>query len=130
MQSVPSAVDSSGFGHASLNISCSRRMLRQEHPDWKDRVAIVPISIDDTLPVLRDHLQKRGWTNTFNVWAGEGGWQSAPAKTFRVTGVPTTYIIGPQGTIVRAGHPAAMNIGDIVNTQLNPVGKVRNLFKN
>jgi thiol-disulfide isomerase/thioredoxin len=92
--------------------------LRQEHPDWKDRVALVPLSIDDTIPVLRDHLEKRGWTNTFNVWAGEGGWHSAPAATFRVTGVPTTYIINSHGTIVKAGHPATMNIGDEVDTQL------------
>ena len=85
--------------------------LRQEHPDWKDRVAIVPLSIDDTIEQLRQHVEKRGWTNTFNVWAGEGGWNSAAAKTFRVTGVPTTYIIDAQGKIVEAGHPAGLAIG-------------------
>ena len=94
--------------------------LRQEHPDWQDRVAIVPLSIDDTISVLRDHLAKRGWTNTFNVWAGDGGWHSAPAVTFRVTGVPTTYIINGHGEIIKAGHPAAMNIGNEVDALLKP----------
>jgi len=92
--------------------------LRQEHPDWQDRVAIVPLSIDDTSDIVRKHVGQRGWTNTFNVWAGDGGWQSAPAKTFRVTGVPTTYIIDGRGKIIRAGHPAGMDIGEEVDTLL------------
>jgi thiol-disulfide isomerase/thioredoxin len=66
--------------------------LVRDRPDWNDRVAIVAISIDDTLPVVRSHLDKRGWTNSFNVWAA-GGWTSAAAKKFRITGVPTTYIV-------------------------------------
>jgi thiol-disulfide isomerase/thioredoxin len=92
--------------------------LRQTHPDWQDKVDIVPLSIDDTAQVVRDHVAKRGWTNTFNVWAGEGGWQSKPATAFRVHGVPTTYIIDAQGKIVRAGHPAAMAIGQEVDALL------------
>jgi hypothetical protein len=92
--------------------------LRQEHPDWKEQVAIVPLSIDDTLQVLRNHLEKHGWTNTFNVWAGDGGWASAPAKTFRVSAVPTTYIIDSRGKIINAGHPASMKIGDEVDALL------------
>jgi thiol-disulfide isomerase/thioredoxin len=92
--------------------------LRKEHPSWKDRVAIVPLSIDDTIDIVRKHVNKRGWTNTFNAWAGDGGWRSKPAKTFRVTGVPTTYIIDAQGKIVRAGHPAGMQIGQEVDALL------------
>ena len=94
--------------------------LRQEHPDWQDRVAIVPLSIDDTINVVRNHVDQRGWTNTFNVWAGNGGWHAAAATTFRVTGVPTTYIIDGQGKIINAGHPAGMNIGDEVDALLKP----------
>jgi len=92
--------------------------LRKTHPGWKDRVAIVPLSIDDTLKIVRDHVDKRGWTNTFNVWAGDGGWQSKPAAAFRVNGVPTTYIIDSRGQIIRAGHPAVMNIGQEVDALL------------
>lgn len=89
--------------------------LRKDHADWQDKVAIVPLSIDDTIDVVQKHVNKRDWTNTFNVWAGDGGWHSKPATTFRVTGVPTTYIIDAQGQIIRAGHPAAMNIGKEVD---------------
>jgi thiol-disulfide isomerase/thioredoxin len=88
--------------------------IREDHANWGDRVAIVPLSIDDTPDVVRKHVDQRAWTNTFNVWAGEGGWQSAPAKAFRVTGVPTTYVIDIRGKIVAAGHPAGLRIADIV----------------
>jgi thiol-disulfide isomerase/thioredoxin len=88
--------------------------VQGEHPDWKDKVAIVSLSIDDEIVTVRKHVEKRGWTNTFNVWAGEGGWQSVPAKTFRVTGVPTTYILDREGKIVVAGHPASMRIEERV----------------
>ena len=94
--------------------------LRDQNPDWKDRVAIVPISIDDTIDVLRHHVEVRDWTNTFNVWAGEGGFGSTPAQTFHVNGVPTTYIIDAQGKIVTAGHPAGMDIDGEVNSLLTP----------
>jgi thiol-disulfide isomerase/thioredoxin len=95
--------------------------LPHKYPDWQDRVAIVPLSIDDTIRDVRSHVVERGWTNTFNVWAGEGAWQSASVKAFRVTGVPTTYIIDTDGKIVKAGHPAAMDIAAIVQTLLKPV---------
>ena len=94
--------------------------LRQDHPDWQDKVAIVPLSIDDTLKAVREHVDKRGWTNTFNVWAEDGGWHSKSAIAFRVRGVPTTYIIDGNGQIIRAGHPASMNIGrevDVLRAQ-------------
>ena len=92
--------------------------LRKEYPNWKDRVAIVPISIDDTEDVLLKHLDKRGWTNTFNVWAGDGGWNASAPQAFRVRGVPTTYIIDSEGKILRSGHPASMPIGDLVDGAL------------
>jgi thiol-disulfide isomerase/thioredoxin len=89
--------------------------LRQAHPDWQNRVAIVSISIDDTLKQVSDHVDRRGWTNTFNVWAGDGGWQSAPAKTFRVTAVPTSYVIDGEGKVVCSGFPEEKQIVNVVN---------------
>ncbi|HMP83383.1 MAG TPA: TlpA disulfide reductase family protein, partial [Verrucomicrobiota bacterium] len=88
---------------------------REQNPDWKDRVAVVSLSIDDELKTARDHLAKRGWTNTFNVWGDEGGWQCTPAKSFRVRGVPTCYVIGADGNIVKAGHPMSLHAPDVVN---------------
>lgn len=92
--------------------------LRQQHPDWKDRVAIIPVSIDDTADIVRKHVNQHGWTNTFNVWAGDGGWHSTVAQTFRVTGVPTSYVINQQGKIVWSGYPIEDTIPNAVDGQL------------
>lgn len=92
--------------------------LRNGHDDWQDKVAIMPLSIDDTIDVLRKHVDKRGWTNTFNVWAGDGGWSAAAAKKFRVTGVPTTYVIDPAGKIAWAGHPSGHDFAKAIDDLL------------
>lgn len=92
--------------------------IRVSHPDWQDKVAIVPVSIDDTLDIVRKHVDQRGWTNTVNVWAGDGGWHSTPAQTFRVTAVPISYVIDPQGKIFWSGHPEADTISTTVDRLL------------
>jgi thiol-disulfide isomerase/thioredoxin len=79
--------------------------IRQAHSNWGDKVTLVPVSIDDTMDVVRKLINERNWTNTFNVWAGEGGWMSATAKAFRVTRVPTTYVLDKGGKIAYAGYP-------------------------
>lgn len=88
---------------------------REANPAWQDRVTVMTLSIDDTLKEARHHMNKRGWTNTFNAWAGEGDWQSAPAKAFRVTGIPTCYVINTNGMIVSAGHPMGLHAPEVVN---------------
>ena len=92
--------------------------LREAHPDWKDRVEVIALSIDDKAAEARDHLAKKGWSKTSNVWAGDGGWTSGPAKEFRVRGVPTAYVLGSDGKVVTAGHPMSMDFGAIVDAQL------------
>ncbi len=69
-------------------------------------------------PVLFVLFAQRGWTNTFNVWAGDGGWRSAPARAFHVSGVPSTCLVDAGGRIVVAGHQATINISDQVDAAL------------
>ena len=88
--------------------------LQEQHPEWQDRVKIVALSIDDELREARAHLAKRAWTNTFNTWAGPGGWMSAPAKQFRFHGVPTCYVIDVQGKVVQAGHPRGLSLTNVI----------------
>lgn len=73
--------------------------LLTAHPDWTDKVVVLPVSIDDDLETMKNHVESRGWTNTFNTWAGKGGWRSETATKFRVTAVPTTYVIDGFGKI-------------------------------
>jgi thiol-disulfide isomerase/thioredoxin len=88
--------------------------LQEQHPEWKDRVKIIALSIDDQLREARVHLAKRGWTNSFNTWTGPGGWMSAPAKQFRLHGVPTFYVIDTQGKVVYAGHPMGLQVTNVI----------------
>ena len=88
--------------------------LQAQHPEWKDRVKIIALSIDDELRQARAHLAKRGWTNSFNAWAGPSGWMSAPAKQFRLHGVPTCYIIDAQGKVVQAGSPMGLQVTNVI----------------
>ena len=88
--------------------------LQKQHPEWQDRVKIIALSIDDGLREARVHLAKRGWTNSFNAWAGPGGWMSAPAKQFRLRGVPTCYVIDALGKVVQAGHPMGLQVTNVV----------------
>jgi hypothetical protein len=82
------------------------------------------LSIDDGLRQIRQHVVKNGWTNTFNTWAGPGGWSSEPAKQFRVKGVPTYYIIDAQGNVAEAGHPildkVANGVAKVLKQDLKP----------
>jgi len=91
---------------------------REENPEWNDRVAVVALSIDDSMKIVQNHMEKRGWTNTFNTWVGEDAWESSAAKLFRVRGVPTCYVIDAEGKVVQGGHPAAMHTPKIVNQLL------------
>jgi peroxiredoxin len=94
------------------------QFLRGQHPDWKDRVELVPISIDATFPVVPRHLQRHGWTNTLNAWAGAGTWSAEAPKAYRVSSIPTTYIIDANGKIVAAGLPENLDISRRVDQLL------------
>jgi thiol-disulfide isomerase/thioredoxin len=102
---------------------CQEPMARmqqygRQHPDWENRVKLVSLSIDDSLKLVQRHLERRGWTNTFNLWAGPGGWVAEAAKAYRVSGVPTCYVIDAQGIIVLAGQSASLEIGKCVDQLL------------
>ena len=61
----------------------------------------------------------QAWSDTMKtkaaVWAGSGGWQSAPAKAFRVTGIPICYVIDSRGVIAEAGLTPLLDTPEIVN---------------
>lgn len=92
--------------------------LRETHPDWKDRVEILALSIDNKAVQATDHLAKKLWTKTANVWAGEGGFDSAPSRRLRVRGIPTAYVLDQDGRVLKAGHPMSLDFGAIVDAQL------------
>ncbi len=90
----------------------------EKNPSWGERVAVVSLSIDNTLEEPKKHLETKGWLKSLNLWGGAGGWKCAAAKAFRVRGVPTCYVIDAEGKIAAAGHPSGMGAPEIVNRLL------------
>ena len=97
------------------------QMAADKATDWKDRVAIVPLSIDDDLETLKFHIDKVGWTNVEHYWAGHDeakGWEAPAAKAYDVHGVPTTLLIGADGKILWRGHPASVSLERLIDDAL------------
>ena len=70
-----------------------------KHPEWKDKVALIAVNIDDEQDPAVKHLQANGWDQTHNVWLATDA-----AMDFHVNAVPTIYIIDAQGNVVEADH--------------------------
>jgi len=79
--------------------------------DWKDRVVLAAVSIDDDLPTLADHVAKHRWTAPLHLWAGRGvRWKSEAAHAFSIHGVPTGVLVDRDGRIVWRGHPGTTGV--------------------
>jgi thiol-disulfide isomerase/thioredoxin len=85
-------------------------VMTDEPHRWKDRVVLVPVSIDEEPELVTRHLAKRGWTHLEHYWSGPSkinGFQSPAARLFVIDGVPTALLIAPDGRILWRGSPVA-----------------------
>lgn len=88
---------------------------RKDHPDWGDKVELIALSIDNTKEAATNHLESRGWDQTYNAWAGDGGFNAEAPKAYAVQGIPQVFVIDQAGKIVVEGHPMSMNLPEIIN---------------
>ncbi len=63
---------------------------------------ILGISLDQDLEKLRAHLARETGMAWRQVCDGKG-WKAELARTYRVTGIPDTFLIGPDGRILARG---------------------------
>lgn len=96
--------------------------LNQERQEqWKDRVAVIPVSIDNKLERARSFLAQAGWDKLSNCWTGleeAVGFEAPAVKAFQVQGVPESILIGPDGRILWRGHPLATNEGQSLESRI------------
>jgi thiol-disulfide isomerase/thioredoxin len=88
---------------AKLNAAAKKR-----GSDWGGRVEVLAVSIDYSKEVVYSYAKRRGWTHVRHFWTGESdrtGINSPAADRFGVEGVPTAFLIDPQGVIVWRGDP-------------------------
>ncbi len=72
-------------------------------------MALVAVGIDqDREPLLRE-VQQQGPTAIWHLWspADEARWSGT---AYAVSGVPTAFLIDPDGRIVWRGHPGSLEI--------------------
>jgi len=89
---------------------------------WKDRVAIVPVSIDGEQAQAKSHIQSRSWTGLDHFWTGGSngdGFDAPAARSFVVSGVPEAILIGPDGRIRWRGHPLEQFSGKNLNVLID-----------
>jgi RNA polymerase sigma factor (sigma-70 family) len=101
---------------AKLNI------LSQEQPAaWKDRVVLLPVSIDTNRERVTSHVTQRGWDRLMHHWAGtetKRDWDAPAVRAFVVSGVPETILIGRDGRILWRGHPADNSGGQDLRSRI------------
>jgi thiol-disulfide isomerase/thioredoxin len=85
------------------------RTYGEQREEWGDKIAVVPISVDDTPDVVVQHAKDRGWDVFPQFWServeDKSNFGSSAAAKFGVNGVPTAFLIGPDGKIRWTGHP-------------------------
>jgi len=82
---------------------------------WRGRLKIVTVSIDASPEVVMPHLRKHGWDKfARHTWDSEG----RAADAYGVRGVPTAFLIDPDGKVVWSGHPLSEDVGTKLNRYL------------
>lgn len=102
------------------------KLMAEKGQQLKDRVVILPLSIDAQPELVTHHITERGWTHLGHYWAGEKpkpGWDSGPVRAFVLSGVPTTILIGRDGRIVWRGDPLDRVAGKDLETRLEEAAK-------
>jgi thiol-disulfide isomerase/thioredoxin/TolA-binding protein len=70
-------------------------------------VQMIGISLDSDPSDLKKVIKEKNFTWPMSF---EGkGWDGSYPKQFGVTGIPQTFIIGPDGTVLWRGHPAQID---------------------
>jgi hypothetical protein len=86
------------------------QLTGEQGAGWKDRVALLAVSIDASPERVKSHVARRGWDRLEHYWAGasagtDSDFDAPAARAFVVSGVPETIVIGPDGRILWRGHP-------------------------
>lgn len=100
--------------------------LASEHRDtWRDRVALVPLSIDEKPEEAWHHVKQRSWDAVDHYWSG---WSAASGSTegqspamlaFVAHAVPESIVIDRLGRIFWRGRPADDSDGKDVAARID-----------
>ena len=88
--------------------------------DWEGKVVIIGASVDDHIETLRKHVEPREWTKIIQAFCSEGeaGWNNDASKAYAIKGVPTAFLIDPQGKVEWTGHPVNFELEAEIDKRL------------
>ena len=92
----------------------NQEMLVKNAASWAGKVRIIGISLDDSVPTVKGHVQSKGWTAVEHYWDGPSG----SADRWGITGIPNCALINKQGQIVWRGHPGTVDLEAMINAEL------------
>lgn len=73
--------------------------LQVEHPEWNGQVELVAVSVDEDREDAVKFFRDKRWSRISTVWAGPD-----VLKSYRVSGLPTMFVIDQDGQVVGADH--------------------------
>ncbi|MGA2061550.1 MAG: hypothetical protein ABSG67_13790 [Thermoguttaceae bacterium] len=79
------------------------------------------MSIDETVEILKKHVEQRGWNHLTLYWTGDKnhtGFESSAMRAFVGNGVPESILVGPDGRILWRGHPMDDRDGQDLKTRI------------
>jgi thiol-disulfide isomerase/thioredoxin len=88
---------------------------REQHPEWKDRVKLIAVAVDDEKKDAAECFQQngQGWKHIDAVWTGPNSF-----KAFHISGLPTIYVLDEGGRVIAAG---GMDIPSVIKKALSNV---------
>lgn len=101
-------------------------VMERRAADWRGAATILALSIDDSVQLVVDHVEARGWTHVPHFYAdeeGRTGWKSVAVERYGVSSIPTCLIVDPKGTIVWRGHPATIDVEERLDALVAGVGE-------
>jgi thiol-disulfide isomerase/thioredoxin len=88
---------------------------------WRNRVAIIPLSIDERPEAVARHVKPRQWDQVDHYWTGADGAMGADSPACRalvIQGVPELLIIDRHGRISWIGHPEGTDVASRIQGAL------------
>lgn len=81
-------------------------VMARRAKDWEGKATIIGLSVNDTASEVRNHIKARGWTHVRHLWdeTGAGSNRGKAYATYGMPYVPSSVLIGPDGTILWRGY--------------------------
>lgn len=96
-------------------------IMARRAKDWEGRAAIIGVSVNDSAEEVRRHIKSRGWTNVRHLWdptAAQGTRRGVAYQTYGMPYVPSSVLIGPDGTILWRGFSGYANPETLIDRAL------------